>query len=82
MTKLRARAQWTRDHRRHGRHQHHHRAQIAARATANATALHIEYVIFAGQIIDFHRPTPAWHACRDPLVELRGCAERPAISCG
>jgi len=23
-------------------------------------------VIFAGQIIDFREPHPAWHPCRDP----------------
>jgi Lysozyme like domain len=41
-------------------------AQVATWAAANATALQVKYVIFAGQIIDFRRPAPAWHACRDP----------------
>jgi hypothetical protein len=41
-------------------------AQVATWAAANAAALHVKYVIFAGQIIDFREPTPAWHACRDP----------------
>ncbi len=40
--------------------------QVAEWAAANAAALHVKYVIFAGQIIDFREPTPAWHACRDP----------------
>ncbi len=40
--------------------------QVAEWATANAAALHVKYVIFAGQIIDFREPMPAWHACRDP----------------
>jgi Lysozyme like domain len=40
--------------------------QVAEWAAANAAALHVKYVIFTGQIIDFREPTPAWHACRDP----------------
>jgi hypothetical protein len=40
--------------------------QVAEWAAANAEALHVKYVIFAGQIIDFREPTPSWHACRDP----------------
>jgi Lysozyme like domain len=40
--------------------------QVATWAATNAAALHVKYVIFAGQIIDFREPTPAWHACRDP----------------
>ncbi len=40
--------------------------QVAGWAAVNAAALHIKYVIFAGQIIDFREPTPAWHACRNP----------------
>ncbi len=40
--------------------------QVATWAAANADALHVKYVIFAGQIIDFREPTRAWHACRDP----------------
>jgi hypothetical protein len=40
--------------------------QVATWAAANAAALHVKYVIFAGQIIDFREPTPGWHACRDP----------------
>ena len=40
--------------------------QVARWAAANAAALHVKYVIFSGQIIDFRKPTPAWHACRDP----------------
>ncbi len=40
--------------------------QVAAWAAANAAALHVKYVIFQGQIIDFRQPTPGWHACRDP----------------
>jgi len=40
--------------------------QVATWAAANAAALHVKYVIFTGQIIDFRDPTPAWHACRDP----------------
>jgi hypothetical protein len=40
--------------------------QVADWAVANATALRVKYVLFAGQIIDFRQPTPAWHACRDP----------------
>jgi Lysozyme like domain len=40
--------------------------QVATWAAANAAALHVKYVIFAGQIIDFREPAPAWHACRDP----------------
>ncbi len=40
--------------------------QVAGWAAANAAALHVKYVIFQGQIIDFREPTPAWHACRDP----------------
>ena len=40
--------------------------QVATWAAANAAALQVKYVIFAGQIIDFREPTPAWHACRDP----------------
>ncbi len=39
--------------------------QVATCAAANAAALHVKYVIFQGQIIDFREPTPAWHACRD-----------------
>jgi len=41
-------------------------AQVATWAAANAEALHVKYVIFAGQIVDFRDPAPAWHACRDP----------------
>jgi Lysozyme like domain len=41
-------------------------AQVAAWATAGAGPLQVKYVIFAGQMIDFRNPTPAWHACRDP----------------
>ena len=40
--------------------------QVAEWAAANAAALHVKYVIFQGQIIDFREPAPAWHACRDP----------------
>jgi hypothetical protein len=40
--------------------------QVATWAAVNAEALHVKYVIFQGQIIDFREPTPAWHACRDP----------------
>jgi hypothetical protein len=40
--------------------------QVATWAAANAAALQVKYVIFAGQIIDFREPAPAWHACRDP----------------
>ena len=40
--------------------------QVATWAAANAVALHVKYVIFQGQIIDFREPAPAWHACRDP----------------
>jgi hypothetical protein len=40
--------------------------QVATWAAANAVALRVRYVIFAGQIIDFREATPAWHACRDP----------------
>jgi hypothetical protein len=40
--------------------------QVAHWAAANAAALHVKYVIFAGQIVDFREPTPGWHACRDP----------------
>jgi hypothetical protein len=40
--------------------------QVATWAANNAAALHVKYVIFAGQIIDFRQPAPAWHACRDP----------------
>jgi hypothetical protein len=40
--------------------------QVADWAAANAAALRVKYVIFAGQIIDFREPAPAWHACRDP----------------
>jgi Lysozyme like domain len=40
--------------------------RVAGWAAANAAALHVKYVIFQGQIIDFREPTPAWHACRDP----------------
>jgi hypothetical protein len=40
--------------------------QVAQWAAANADALHVKYVIFAGQIIDFRASVPAWHACRDP----------------
>jgi Lysozyme like domain len=40
--------------------------QVATWAAANAEVLHVKYVIFAGQIIDFREPAPAWHACRDP----------------
>jgi hypothetical protein len=41
-------------------------AQVAQWAAANATALHVKYVIFAGKIIDLREPAPAWHPCRDP----------------
>jgi hypothetical protein len=40
--------------------------QVATWAAVNAAALHVKYVIFQGQIIDFRQPTPAWHPCRDP----------------
>ncbi len=40
--------------------------QVAQWAAANAAALHVKYVIFQGQIIDFRAPAPGWHACRDP----------------
>jgi hypothetical protein len=40
--------------------------QVARWAAANAAALGVKYVIFAGQIIDFREPAPAWHPCRDP----------------
>jgi hypothetical protein len=40
--------------------------QVADWAAANAAALRVKSVIFAGQIIDFREPAPAWHACRDP----------------
>src|SRR6266498_2701610 len=40
--------------------------QVATWAAANAAALHVKYVIFTGQIIDFRDPTPAWLACRGP----------------
>jgi hypothetical protein len=40
--------------------------QVATWAAVNAEALHVKYVIFQGQIIDFREPAPAWHACRDP----------------
>jgi len=40
--------------------------QVAEWAAANAATLHVKYVIFAGQIIDFREPAPAWHPCRDP----------------
>jgi hypothetical protein len=40
--------------------------QVATWAAVNAAALHVKYVIFQGQIIDFREAAPAWHACRDP----------------
>jgi Lysozyme like domain len=40
--------------------------QVAGWAAANATALKVKYVIFAGHIIDFRALTPFWHPCRDP----------------
>lgn len=40
--------------------------QVATWAANNAAELHVKYVIFAGQIIDFREPAPAWHPCRDP----------------
>jgi hypothetical protein len=40
--------------------------QVAGWAAVNAETLHVKYVIFQGQIIDFREPAPAWHACRDP----------------
>jgi Lysozyme like domain len=40
--------------------------QVAGWAAANAAALKVKYVIFAGHIIDFRAPTPLWHPCRDP----------------
>jgi hypothetical protein len=40
--------------------------QVATWAAENATALHVKYVIFSGQIIDFRELTPAWHQCRNP----------------
>jgi hypothetical protein len=40
--------------------------QVAGWAAANAAALKVKYVIFAGQIIDFRAATPFWHPCRDP----------------
>jgi hypothetical protein len=40
--------------------------QVATWAAANAAALQVKYVLFAGQVIDFRVPQPAWHACRDP----------------
>jgi Lysozyme like domain len=39
---------------------------VATWAAANAVVLQVKYVIFAGQIIDFREPAPAWHVCRDP----------------
>jgi hypothetical protein len=41
-------------------------AQVATWAAANAEPLQVKYVIFAGRIVDFREPTPAWHACHDP----------------
>lgn len=41
-------------------------AQVATWAAANAARLHVKYVIFAGQTIDFRQPGSAWHTCRDP----------------
>jgi hypothetical protein len=40
--------------------------QVATWAAANAEVLHVKYVIFVGQIVDFREPAPAWHVCRDP----------------
>ena len=40
--------------------------QVATWAAANAAALHVKYVIFQGQIVDFREPAPGWHACHDP----------------
>ena len=40
--------------------------QVATWAAANAAALQVKYVIFAGQIIDSRALAPAWHTCRDP----------------
>ena len=40
--------------------------RVAGWATANAAALHVKYVLFAGQVVDFRATHPAWHACRDP----------------
>ena len=40
--------------------------QVAEWAAANAAALHVKYVLFAGEIIDVREPVPSWHACRDP----------------
>jgi hypothetical protein len=40
--------------------------QVAGWAAANAAALGVKYVIFAGHIIDFRATTPLWHPCRDP----------------
>jgi len=40
--------------------------QVADWAAANAAALRVKYVLFAGQVIDFRVPQPAWHPCRDP----------------
>jgi hypothetical protein len=40
--------------------------QVATWAAVNAETLHVKYVIFQGQIIDFRQPAPAWHPCRDP----------------
>jgi Lysozyme like domain len=49
--------------------------QVARWAAANAAALQVKYVIFAGHIIDFRAPAPSWHACRDPTSS---CATRHA----
>ncbi len=41
--------------------------QVATWAAANAAALQVTYVIFAGHIIDFRVAAPAWHRCHDPV---------------
>jgi hypothetical protein len=45
--------------------------QVATWAGNNAPELHVRYVIFAGQIIDFRESAPAWHLCRDPSSSCR-----------
>ena len=40
--------------------------KVATWAAANAAALQVTYVIFAGHIIDFRVAEPVWHRCRDP----------------
>ena len=40
--------------------------QVARWAAANAAVLHVKYVVFAGQVVDFRAPAPAWRPCRNP----------------